>query len=49
MGLLGSHNTFITTTGINFSPATYLNLQTAEHFAYQKYGAKTGSNGTMLT
>ena len=48
-GIVGSHNTFITTTGINFSPATYLNLQTVDHFPYQKYGAKTGSNGTMLT
>jgi hypothetical protein len=46
-GRVVSHDLLIRTTGIDF-PAHYLNLQTACHFAIQKYSNKNGSNGTAL-
>jgi len=43
-----SHNQLVRSTGINFNAAHYLNLQTACHFAVQKYGGKAGSNGSTV-
>jgi exonuclease III len=47
-GRVIGHDLLIRTTGIPFNAAHYLNLQTACHFAVQKYGNKDGSNGTAL-
>jgi hypothetical protein len=42
------HGTLTRTTGIDFTPASYLLLVTAGKFAITKYANKTGSNGTSL-
>jgi hypothetical protein len=42
------HGTLTRTTGIDFTPASYLLLVTAGKFAITKYPNKTGSNGTSL-
>ncbi len=47
-GTLIEYDMLIRTTGIDFTPAHYLNLQTACHFAVQKYSGKNGSNGSAL-
>jgi hypothetical protein len=47
-GVLIEYNMLIQSTGINFTAAHYLNLQTACHFAVQKYSGKNGSNGSAL-
>jgi hypothetical protein len=43
-----SHDLLVRSTGINFTAAHYLNLQTACHFAIQKYAGKVGSNGSTV-
>jgi len=47
-GRVVSHDLLIRSSGINFTPAHYLNLQTACHFAILKYSGKNSSNGTCL-
>jgi len=47
-GTLIDYDMLVRTTGIHFTAAQYLNLQTACHFAVQKYGGKNGSNGSAL-
>jgi len=47
-GMVIEYNMLVRTTGIEFTAAHYLNLQTACHFAVQKYSGKNGSNGTAL-
>jgi hypothetical protein len=47
-GVLIEYNMLVRTTGIDFTAAHYLNLQTACHFAVQKYSGKNGSNGSTL-
>ncbi len=47
-GRVISHDLLVRTTGIEFTPAHYMNLQTAGHFAVQKYGGKAGSNGSTV-
>ncbi len=47
-GRVVSHDLLIRSSGINFTPAHYLNLQTACHFAILKYSGKNTSNGTCL-
>jgi hypothetical protein len=47
-GRVVSHDLLIRSSGINFTPAHYLNLQTAGHFAILKYSGKNSSNGTCL-
>jgi hypothetical protein len=42
------HPTLCRTTGIEFTPASYLLLVTAGKFALEKYANKNGSNGTSL-
>ena len=42
------HGTLTRTTGIEFTPASYLLLVTAGKFAITKYANKAGSNGTSL-
>jgi hypothetical protein len=42
------HGTLVRTTGIDFTPASYLLLVTAGKFAITKYANKAGSNGTSL-
>jgi len=42
------HPTLCRTTGIDFTPASYLLLVTAGKFAIQKYASKNESNGTSL-
>jgi hypothetical protein len=43
-----SFELLVRSTGINFTAAHYLNLQTACNFAIQKYGGKPGSNGSTV-
>jgi len=47
-GRVVTHDLLVRSSGINFTPAQYLNLQTACHFAILKYSGKNSSNGTCL-